>query len=176
MSHRAGLGAEHPLNDKVQAVFLVVFLGVWGLDSFVFRFSTVFAGVVPFFVRLSLAVLSFAVGIYLGGKSLAAIFGKADGKPTLVTTGVYAWVRHPMYLASLLVLLTFFLTTLSVLSLLVWVGLFAFYDRMATYEERDLQRIVGSPGKTGTRKTSQKRIQRTSRNLWHDQEHSQNLL
>jgi protein-S-isoprenylcysteine O-methyltransferase Ste14 len=143
MLHGSGLGAEHPLNDKVQAVFLVLFWGVWGLDSFIFRFSTMLAGVIPIFVRLPLGILSFIVGIYLGGKSLAAIFGKVDGKPKLITTGVYAWVRHPMYLASLLVLLMFFFTTLSLLSLLVWAGLFVFYDRIATYEERDLDRILG---------------------------------
>ena len=137
------MGAEHPLNDHGQIVFLVVFLLVWGLDSFIFRFSTVLAWAVPVFVRLLLGVLSFAVGIYLGAKSLTAIFGRADSKPKFVTTGVYAWVRHPMYLAGLLGLLGFFFTTLSLLSLLVWVGLFVFYNWMATYEERDLVRILG---------------------------------
>jgi protein-S-isoprenylcysteine O-methyltransferase Ste14 len=147
MSHRAGLGAEHPLNDKAQPVFLVVYLGVWGLDSFVFRFSTVFAGVVPVLVRLPLGILSFAVGIYLVAKSEVAVFGRTlvgrTGQPKFITTGVYAWVRHPMYLGSLLVLLVFFFATLSLLSLLVWIGLFVFFDRMATYEERDLIRILG---------------------------------
>jgi hypothetical protein len=33
-------------------VFLVVFLAVWGLDLFVFRFSTVLVGVVPVLVSL----------------------------------------------------------------------------------------------------------------------------
>jgi protein-S-isoprenylcysteine O-methyltransferase Ste14 len=147
MSHRAGLGAEHPLNDKIQAVFLVLFLAVWGLDSFVFRFSTVLAGAVPLLARLILAILSFATGAYLASKSLAAVFGRTPAggtrKPEFVTTGVYKWVRHPMYLGSLLILLAFFLSTLSLLSLLVWAGLFVFYDRMAAYEERDLIRILG---------------------------------
>jgi protein-S-isoprenylcysteine O-methyltransferase Ste14 len=147
MSHRTGLGAEHPLNDKVQAVFLVVYLGVWGLDSFVFRFSTWFAEVVPVFVRLPLGILSLAVGIYLVGKSEAAVFGRTlvgrTGQPKFMMSGIYAWVRHPMYLGSLLVLLVFFFATVSLLSLLVWVGLFVFFDRMATYEERDLIRILG---------------------------------
>jgi protein-S-isoprenylcysteine O-methyltransferase Ste14 len=147
MSHRTGLGAEHPLNDRGQAVFLVVFLGVWGLDSFVFRFSTVFYGVAPVFVCASLGILSFAVGIYLVAKSTASVFGRTvvgrTGDPKFITTGVYAWFRHPMYLGSLLVLLGFFFMTLSLLSLVVWVGLFLFYDRMATYEERDLLRILG---------------------------------
>lgn len=141
------MGAEHPLNDKVQAVFLVVYFGVWGFDSFVFRFSTALAGMVPVFVRLPLGILSFVVGIYLVGKSEAAVFGRTlvgrIGKPKFITSGVYAWVRHPLYLGSLLVLLGFFFATLSFLSLLVWIGLFVFYDRMATYEEQDLIRIVG---------------------------------
>jgi protein-S-isoprenylcysteine O-methyltransferase Ste14 len=98
MSHRQGFGLEHPRCDAGQAVFLVVFLGVCGLDSFVFRFSTMFAGVVPVFVRLLLGILSFAAGIYLGAKSLAMVFGGADGKPKFINNGVYAWVRHPMYL------------------------------------------------------------------------------
>jgi protein-S-isoprenylcysteine O-methyltransferase Ste14 len=123
MSHREGLGAEHPRCDAGQAVFFVAFLVVWGLDSFVFRFSTVFAGVVPVLVRLPLGILSFAVGVYLGGKSLAVIFGRTlvgrTGKPEFVTTGVYAWARHPMYLGALLAVLGFFLSTLSLLSLLV---------------------------------------------------------
>jgi len=143
MAHGTGLGAEHPLNDTVQGVFVIVYLVVWGLDSFVFRFSTVLAEVVPVFIRLLLGVLSITVGTYLALKSEAMVFGKDVGNRKLITTGVYAIVRHPMYLGFLLILLGFSLTTLSLLSLLVWAGLFIFLDRMATYEEGDLCRIVG---------------------------------
>lgn len=147
MSHRAGLGAEHPLNDGLQGVFLVVFLGVWGLDSFLFNFSTLLVGMVPLLIRLLFGGLSFVVGVYLVAKSEAAVFGRtlvgSKGSPKFIDFGVYGWVRHPMYLGSLLVLLGVFFETLSLLSLLVWVGLFVFFDRMATYEERDLYRILG---------------------------------
>ena len=143
MAHGTGLGAEHPLNDTTQGVFLVVFLVVWGLDSFVFHFSTVLAEVVPVFIRLPLGLLSVAAGIYLALKSEAMVFGRDVGDRKLITTGVYAYVRHPMYLGGLLILLGFSFATLSLLSLLVWAGLFIFLDRMATYEEIDLYRIVG---------------------------------
>ena len=136
------MGSEHPINDKGQAIFLVVYLLVWGLDSFIFHFSTMFADAVPIFIRLPLGILSLVFGIYLIAKSEAAVFSRTSN-PKLTTSGVYAWVRHPMYLGSLLFLLAFFLATLSLLSLLVWIGLFIFYDRMATYEERDLISIVG---------------------------------
>jgi protein-S-isoprenylcysteine O-methyltransferase Ste14 len=147
MSHRTGLGAEHPLNDKLQAVFLVVFLGVWVLDSFVLSFSTLLAGIVPLLIRLTLGFLTFAVGVYFIVKSELAVFGKTTvgriGNLKFINSGVYGWGRHPMYLGSLLVLLGLFFITLSILSLLVWVGFFVFFDKMATYEERDLYRILG---------------------------------
>jgi protein-S-isoprenylcysteine O-methyltransferase Ste14 len=147
VSHRTGLGAEHPLNDRVQVVLAVVFFAVWGLDSFVFGFSTALAFVINFWVRLLLWAFPFGLGLYLVAKSEAAVFGKTlvgrIGKPKFITTGVYAWVRHPMYLGSLLVLLGLFFATFSLLSLLVWAGLFVFFDRMATFEERDLARILG---------------------------------
>jgi protein-S-isoprenylcysteine O-methyltransferase Ste14 len=130
MQHREGLGAEHPRCDVGQAVFFVVFLVVWILDSFVFRFSTLLAGFVPVFIRLAVGILCFAVGAYLAGKSLAVIFGRGlvgrTGEPKFIATGVYAWVRHPMYLGALLALLGFFFSTLSLLSLFVCVGLFVF--------------------------------------------------
>jgi protein-S-isoprenylcysteine O-methyltransferase Ste14 len=145
---RTGLGAEHPLNDRLQLVFLAVFLVVWGADSFVFGASTVLAQVVPLFVRLPLGALAFAVGVYLVAKSDVAVFGRTlvgrIGEPEIVTSRVYAWVRHPMYLGLLLTLLGFSLSTLSLLSLLVLAAFFAFFDRMATYEEQDLCRKLGT--------------------------------
>jgi protein-S-isoprenylcysteine O-methyltransferase Ste14 len=146
MSHRVGLGAEHPLNDKVQAVFFVVFLGVWVLDSFVLHFSTVLADLVSIWIRLPLGGVSFAIGVYLVAKSEAAVFGRTlvgrNGKPKLITTGVYSWVRHPMYLGILLVFLGFVFATLSLLSLLIWACFFVFFNKMATYEEQDLCKTV----------------------------------
>ena len=145
MPGRKGLGAEHPLNDNLQIVFVIVYLVVWGVDSFVFRFSTVLAGMVSVFVRVFLGIvgiLALAAGVYLVRKAESAVFVKGDEKSKLITTGVYGRVRHPMYLGSLLILLLFFFATLSLLSLLVWFGFFVFLDRMATYEERDLIKIL----------------------------------
>ena len=102
---------------------------------------------VPVFVYLPLGILSFAAGIFFAAKSVAVIFGGTlvgrIGEPRFIATGVYAWVRHPMYLGTLLFLLGFFFMTLSLLSLAAWIGFFVFFDRMAAYEERDLIRILG---------------------------------
>jgi len=48
-----------------------------------------------------------------------------------------------MYLGILMFCLGFFFVVPSLLSLGVWVTFFILYDRMATYEENDLVRLLG---------------------------------
>ncbi|UVW29308.1 isoprenylcysteine carboxylmethyltransferase family protein [Massilia sp. H6] len=57
-----------------------------------------------------------------------------DGE--LVTHGVYRLVRHPMYLAAILVCLGFSLATASGARLLVTLVLFIFFDLKSRREER----------------------------------------
>jgi protein-S-isoprenylcysteine O-methyltransferase Ste14 len=48
-----------------------------------------------------------------------------------------------MYLGELLFLLGLAITTFSLLSVVVWAAFFVFLDRMATFEEKELTRIMG---------------------------------
>jgi len=102
-----------------------------------------FAGSIHVFIRLFLGIPSLVVGIYFTLNAHNTVFNKSSAKPKLITTGVYALVRHPMYFGILLVCLGFFFTSLSLLSLLVWLGFFVFYDKMASYEEQSLLQILG---------------------------------
>ncbi len=136
------LGAEHPYCDSLQLVMVTLFFVVWGLDSFVFNYSTLLAGLIPLALRLFLALLSSSFGVYLSAKSLKLVFGE-EAEPKLIEAGVYSWVRHPMYLGTMMFCLGFFLASLSLLSLGTWIAFFFFYDRMTTYEEKDLIRILG---------------------------------
>jgi protein-S-isoprenylcysteine O-methyltransferase Ste14 len=89
------------------------------------------------------AILSCGFGIYLALKSHEAVFPEAAGKPRLIESGVYSWVRHPMYLGTFLSCLGFSCAIVSLLSLGVLISLFVFYDKMATYEEKDLVSKLG---------------------------------
>ena len=40
---REDLSGEHPYGDSDQIIALIIFLVIWTLDSFIFRFSTIFA-------------------------------------------------------------------------------------------------------------------------------------
>jgi len=143
---KAGLGSEHPCCDSIQLVMLILYFAVWGIDSisyFLFRVSTVSIDLTSFPLLLLPAILSLSFGIYLALKSHEAVFGKTTGQPKLIDSGVYSLVRHPMYLGILMCCLGFFFITPSLLSLGVWTAFFIFYDKMATYEEKDLIRILG---------------------------------
>ena len=145
-SKKAGLGSEHPLCDSLQHAMLILFFSVWGIDSlsyFFFRVSTVTIDLTSFPLLLLPSFLSLSFGIYLALKSHDGVFGKTIGQTQLVDSGVYSWVRHPMYLGTLMVCLGFFFAVSSLLSLGIWIVFFIVYDRMATYEEKDLIRILG---------------------------------
>ena len=126
---------------------LILFFVVWGIDSLsflIFSYSTVLVGVFSSPLLLLPAGLFIGFGLYLIENSHKAVFGKIADKPGLIDSGVYAWVRHPMYLGILLFCLGFLFITLSLLSLGIWIVFFIIYDKMATYEEKDLVRILGN--------------------------------
>ena len=119
---------------------LILFFILWGLDAFIVQYSTTLYELLPVSFRVLPAALSLGFGVYLITKAHAVVF---TDHLQLIDVGVYAWVRHPMYLGTLLFCLGFFWAIPSVLALISWVAFFAIYDRMATFEENDLRRILG---------------------------------
>ena len=141
-----GLGSEHPLCDRIQLILLVLFLVVWGIDSLsfiFFRYSTVLFNVISFPALVLPSFVSLGFCLYLVAKSHKAVFGEAHLQPKFLDSGVYSWVRHPMYLGILLCCLAFFFASLSLLSLGILVVFFIFYNKMTTYEEKSLIQILG---------------------------------
>jgi protein-S-isoprenylcysteine O-methyltransferase Ste14 len=144
--NKVGLGSEHPYCDQIQLMMIILFFVVWSIDSlslYIFRYSTVLVDLLSLPVLLLPAVLSLGFGLYLTAKSHKAVFGEITDQLSLIDSGVYSWTRHPMYLGTLLFCLGFFFVIPSLLSLGVWIAFFIFYDKMATYEEEDLTRILG---------------------------------
>lgn len=140
---RKDLVGEHPLGDVGQIILLIVFLIVWIMDSFVFRFSTFLAGSLHLFIRLFLAALVLAVGLYLAQKSIQLVFKEERDTPQVIKIGVFAHVRHPMYLASILFYVGLIVATFSLLSLALGILIFFFYNHIAAYEEEMLGAELG---------------------------------
>ena len=145
---RHGLGSEHPLCDRIQLVLLILFFVVWGIDSFIFfifGYSTVVFQALTFPLLFAGMIMFLGLSFYLISKSHKAVLEQVHDPPQLVDSGVYAWVRHPMYLGTLLFCFAFIFISVSLVSIAIWFAFFIFYNRMATYEEKSLIGILGEP-------------------------------
>jgi protein-S-isoprenylcysteine O-methyltransferase Ste14 len=124
---------------------ILLFFIVWGIDLIgllFFEYTTIFIGSNFFPILVFPAIVSLILSLYLVAKSHNAVFGDSK-KAKLLASGVYAWVRHPMYLGILLFCLGFFFLSPSVISLLIWIAFFIFYEKMTQYEEKDLIKLLG---------------------------------
>lgn len=142
-SGRAGCPDEHPYGDRGQIVGLFVFLLIWGLDSFVYKETTMLAAVIPLSIRLTAAGLTFLLAVYLVGTGHRVISGDSSEDRGLLKEGAFARLRHPLYGGSLLFYLSLCLTTLSLAALAVWCLISVFYNIIAGYEEKLLLEKYG---------------------------------
>ncbi len=140
---RKDLGREHPWGDAGQNIFFLIFLATWVLDSFVVRWTIFLATFIPFWIALPFAGALLVVAVYLVRESNRVVFLQVRDPPRVIDSGVFAHVRHPMYLGFLLFLLGLVIATMSMLSLAVWGAFFLFYDHIATFEEQDLEQKFG---------------------------------
>lgn len=143
---RHGLGFEHPLCDRIQLIMIVLFFVVWVMDFlsfFFFGYSTIVFQALDFPLILAGTIIFLLMSSYLISKSHNAVLEKILDSSVLVDSGVYSWVRHPMYLGTLIFCLAFIFIGVSILSIGIWIVFFIFYDRMASYEEISLIEILG---------------------------------
>jgi protein-S-isoprenylcysteine O-methyltransferase Ste14 len=133
---------EHPFGDAGQLILLGVFLVVWVGDSFFLHISTFLSAYMPLFVRLLILGVSLITAVYLTRSGHVVVSHDQRSERT-VSTGAFRYVRHPLYLASLLTYLGLTVSTVSLFSLVVFGGIFAFHNYIAGYEERLLAAKFG---------------------------------
>lgn len=126
---------EHPFGDNGQLISLGVFLVVWIGDSFFLHKATFLSDYVPLYFRLSILGLTLILAMYLF-KSGHFVVSREQRPNSVVETGVFRYVRHPLYLASILTYLGLTIATVSLISFAVFIGIFVFHNYIASYEER----------------------------------------
>ena len=126
---------EHPFGDAGQLILLGLFLVVWLGDSFFMRKSTFLSEYVPLYIRLSILGLTLLTAMYLF-RSGHFVVSHEQRPNSVVVTGAFRYVRHPLYLASILTYLGLTVSTLSLFSLTLFVGIFVFHNFIANYEEK----------------------------------------
>ena len=133
---------EHPLGDAGQLIFLALFLIVWAVDSFFMHKSTFLSGYVPLYIRLAILGIAILLGFCLARSGHVVI--QHESRPTkVVGTGAFRYVRHPLYLASILFYFGLAVSTASLLSLGLLAVMFIFYNYIASYEEKLMDKKFG---------------------------------
>jgi protein-S-isoprenylcysteine O-methyltransferase Ste14 len=132
MKERKG---EHPFGDAGQLILLGLFLAVWAGDSFFMQKSTFLLDYVPLSIRLVILSLALITAVYLFMSGHVVV--SHEERPTsVVATGAFRYVRHPLYLGAILFYLGLAVSTASLFSLVLLVVIFLFYNYIAGYEER----------------------------------------
>jgi len=142
MGHREGLADEHPNCDRVQNIAIPLFLVVWGVDSFLLKWTTFLSASVSSPLRLLGGLFLVVFGVYMTWVSHETVFSE-EGSQGLVDWGVYGLCRHPMYLGVVSLFLGLSFATFSVSAFLISVALFILYDRFTAYEEEMLVEALG---------------------------------
>ena len=135
------LGKESPHNHVIQLTCLIVFIIVLVLDSFVFKFSIGITGFVSLWIRLIMTLPLILIGIIIIRSTEKMLFHQTQSG--VIDRGLFAYVRHPLYLGVLLIYFGFVLGSFSILSFVTFVLIFFVYNYLAIFEEKDLERMFG---------------------------------
>ena len=143
---------EYPFGDAGQLILIGVFLVVWVGDSFFLHKSTFLSDYLPLYIRLVILGLTLIIAVYLFRSGHVVV--SDEQRPTsVVVTGAFEYVRHPLYLASILIYLGLTVSTASLFSLALFVGIFVFYNYIASYEEELLETKFGEDYRNYKKKT-----------------------
>jgi protein-S-isoprenylcysteine O-methyltransferase Ste14 len=149
MSKRSG---EHPFGDAGQLILLGAFLVVWAADSFFLHTSTFLSEYVPLYMRLMILGLTLIVAMLLF-KSGHVVVEHGERPEGVMVTGAFRYVRHPLYLASILTYLGLTVSTMSIFSFVLLAGIFIFHNYIAGYEEKLLEMKFGEEYRTYKKRT-----------------------
>jgi protein-S-isoprenylcysteine O-methyltransferase Ste14 len=112
------------------------------VSTLTFGYPNILERVAAYPILLLPAGILIAFGVYLVKESHDAVFAKKEN-PELLDSGVYSLVRHPMYLGGLMVLFGFLILKFSLIAFAIWLTYVVLCDWMASYEEKDLFRVLG---------------------------------
>lgn len=140
---RKDLAGEHKFTDIGQLILLIVFMVVWIIDSFFLKFSTFLPDYIPNYVTIPLGVIVLTISGVFAFAGLRKVFKEIREKPHVVTSGAFAYCRHPVYFGSILLFVGLSILSWSLIAFGISVMTIIFYEYVATYEEKLLVEQFG---------------------------------
>lgn len=135
-NNRPDIAGEHPLGDTIQLIAFIVFMIVWIADSFFLKYSIYLKDIIAPGMRWSIGVLNVVGGFLLVRNGLREVFGEIRKNPIIVESGPFKYSRHPVYFGVLLMYFGFVIATGSVISLILFLIIIAFYFYISRHEEK----------------------------------------
>ena len=129
---------EHPYGDSGQLILLVLFLLIWVADSFLLQMSTFLSDYVSLYIRLVMLGLLLVAAVYLI-RSGHVVVQHGQRPSGIVSSGAFRYIRHPLYLGSIMFYLGLSISTASLFSFVLVILIFFFYNYIASYEEKLLE-------------------------------------
>jgi len=142
--HRSDLAGEYRWGDVGQLLPLVIFIIGMVSDLFILDISRSWQNVIPWYYRVIIFVPLFLISGYLAQNGLKKVFKEERKELEVIRSGVFGIVRHPIYLGSILIFLSFTILSLSIVALIIWFVIIVFYYYLCGYEEKLL---IGKLGK-----------------------------
>ena len=136
------LDENRRLTDTGQAVLFVLFMAVW-ITDLVLHYTDFPTTYITPYLRIPLAVIFFLVAVYMAVNGMSAIYKIKSGSPGVIRTGVFGLVRHPVYLAEILLYLGFLMVNISLTAVAVWLITIAFLHFISCREEKTLSAHFG---------------------------------
>ena len=143
VQHRDDLTGEHFVGDAGQLILAIMFFLIWIADSFFLKYTTFLNQYIPFVIRLPIAIVLLVLAAYMASIGLAVVFGKQRAQPVVIRQGLFAIIRHPIYLSEILAYLGLLLINISLAAVLVWTIAIGFLHYISRYEERLLLERFG---------------------------------
>jgi protein-S-isoprenylcysteine O-methyltransferase Ste14 len=134
--HREDLTGEHKFGDAGQLIIAILFMVVWILDSFFFNYTTFPNNFIPLAVQITLGVITLIVAFYLARAGMRIVFSEVRETPGVIRKGVFAVVRHPIYISEILFYLGLIFFRTSLAAAFVWIVAIVFLNFLSRYEEK----------------------------------------
>ncbi|MBA7579143.1 hypothetical protein ES708_21012 [subsurface metagenome] len=135
---------EAPRTHLILIITPIIFAIISILDGQVLNWSTQLNNLVPLYVRIILCIIFGIVALVLIQISHKTLFKNHKLPDTLMTNGIFEYVRNPMYLGILLIYFAVICFSISLISLCVFIVIFIVYDKMVKFEEEILEKIFGN--------------------------------
>jgi protein-S-isoprenylcysteine O-methyltransferase Ste14 len=133
--HRKDLAGEYRWSDTGQIVLLIIFIIGMTSDLFLLKVSDSWQDVFPWYLRAIIFIILFFIAGYLAQTGLKQVFHEEREDLQVISSGVFGIVRHPIYLGSIILFLSFVVLSFSLMALSIWFVVIAFYYYLCKFEE-----------------------------------------